>query len=189
MVFLLIGLQLPVVLHGIRSIPATELFISAGQLASSLILLRLLWVLPATYIGYYARQHFFHQAEERPSLRATFVLDWTGMRGVVSLAAALALPSTLANGEAFAQRDALISLTSATISVTLILQGLTLPPLIRFLKLPSSDAQQAEEREARRRMLSATVKRLRELRESDESNPAPSTTHSHTSTSKSSIHC
>ena len=166
-VFLLIGLELPTVLHGIRSISASELLVSALQLAASVILLRLLWVFPAAHIGSLIRRRLLHQTEERPSLGAIFILGWTGMRGVVSLAAAIALPATLANGLPFPQRNTLIFLTFSVILVTLVFQGLTLPALIRVLKLSSSDAHAPEERKARRIMLSSALKRIEELREKD----------------------
>lgn len=166
-VFLLIGLELPTILQGIRSISPSELIFSAAQLSASVILLRLLWVVPAAYIGYAIRRKFLHQAEERPSFRAVFVLGWTGMRGVVSLAAALALPATLSNGQPFRQRNPLIFLTFSVILVTLVLQGLSLPALIRVLKLSSSDPNAAEERKTRRMMLSAALNRIEEMREKD----------------------
>ncbi len=166
-VFLLIGLELPTVLRGTRSISPSELLISTLQLCACVILLRLMWVLPAAYVGYFIRHHFLHQSEQRPSLGAVFILGWTGMRGVVSLAAAIALPITLSNGQPFPQRNPLIFLTFSVILVTLVLQGLTLPALIRALKLSSSDAPAAEERKARRIMVSAALKRIEELREKD----------------------
>jgi CPA1 family monovalent cation:H+ antiporter len=89
------------------------------------------------------------------------------MRGVVSLAAALSLPATLSNGRPFLQRNALIFLTFSAILVTLVLQGLSLPPLIRFLNVCESDEQQAIERRARRKMISAALRRIDELREND----------------------
>lgn len=167
-VFLLIGLQLPAILHGIRSLSAAELALSAARLSASVILLRLLWVLPAAYIGYFIRHRVLHHPEKRPSLRAAFIVGWTGMRGVVSLAAALSLPATLSNGEVFSQRDLLIFLTFSTILVTLVLQGLTLPLVIRILNFPSSDEPQTTKRKARRTMLSAALKRIEELRKNDE---------------------
>ncbi len=166
-VFLLIGLELPTVLRGIRSISPSELLISASELCSSVILLRLIWVMPAAYVGYFIRRRFLHQPEERPSLGAVFILGWTGMRGVVSLAAAIALPVTLRNSQPFPQRNALIFLTFSVILVTLVFQGLSLPALIRALKLSSSDASTAGERKARRIMVSAALKRIEELREKD----------------------
>jgi CPA1 family monovalent cation:H+ antiporter len=167
-VFLLIGLQLPAVRDGIRSIPISELAISAAQLSLSVIVLRLIWVLPAAYIGYFIRRNLLHQTETPPPLREAFILGWTGMRGVVSLAAALSLPAALSNGQPFSQRNPLIFLTFSTIFVTLVLQGLTLPPLIRFLKLPSSDDRQTGERKAHRKMIAAALKRIEELREKEQ---------------------
>ncbi len=164
-VFVLLGLQLPDVLRGIRSVAPTELAISAAELSLAVILLRLLWVVPASYLGYAVRRRLLHQPEEPPSLRAVFILGWTGMRGVVSLAAALSLPTMLADGQPFSQRNALIFLTFSVIFVTLVLQGLSLPPLIRFLKLPESDERQKSERKARRKMISAALNRIEELRE------------------------
>jgi CPA1 family monovalent cation:H+ antiporter len=64
-----------------------------------------------------------------------FIMGWCGMRGIVSLAAALALPQTLEDGSAFPERDLIIFLTFVVIAVTLVLQGLTLTPLIRMLKV------------------------------------------------------
>jgi CPA1 family monovalent cation:H+ antiporter len=166
-VFLLIGLELPIILQAIRSTSVSELLISAAEFSASVILLRLFWVVPAAYIGYFIRRKFLHQPEERPPFRAVFILGWTGMRGVVSLAAALAIPATLSNGDAFVQRNAVIFLTFSVILVTLVLQGLTLPALIRTLKLSSSDPNAAEERKARRLMVSAALNRIEELREKD----------------------
>ena len=172
-VFLLIGLQLPVVLHGIRSLSRRELALSAALLAISVILLRILWVVPATYIGYLVRHNLLHHPVKRPLLREAFIVGWTGMRGVVSLAAALSLPVTLASGKLFPQRSLLIYLTFSTILVTLVLQGLTLSPLIRALHLPSSDTYQARMRKARRAMLSSALRRLEELRKNDKPESAP----------------
>ncbi len=124
-------------------------------------------MLPAAYVGYFIRRHFYISPKSAPSLGAVFILGWTGMRGVVSLAAAIALPITLSNGQPFPQRNPLIFLTFSVILVTLVLQGLTLPTLIRALKLSSSDAPAAEERKARRVMVSAALKRIEELREKD----------------------
>ena len=86
------------------------------------------------------------------------------MRGVVSLAAALAIPVTMANGQPFPQRIALIFLTFAAILVTLVFQGLTLPPLIRALHLASPAKTNPEEQSARRAMLQAALACLEELR-------------------------
>jgi CPA1 family monovalent cation:H+ antiporter len=85
------------------------------------------------------------------------------MRGVIALAAAIALPQTIANGSAFPQRNVIIFLTFCIIFVTLVVQGLTLPPLIRALGLAQPPAKDPEERRARRRMAKAALERLDDM--------------------------
>lgn len=168
LVFLLIGLQLPYILQGIRGITVGELFTSAAQLSIAVVLLRLIWVFPAAYVGNRIRRNFLHQNIKALTSRGVFVVGWTGMRGVVSLAAALALPATLSNGQPFPQRSALLFLTFSVILVTLVLQGLTLPRLIRALKLSDAGKPNVEEREARRAMLQSALQRLEEMRSNDQ---------------------
>jgi CPA1 family monovalent cation:H+ antiporter len=93
-------------------------------------------------------------------MRGIFIVGWTGMRGVISLAAAIALPQVLANGEPFAQRNMIIFLAFSVILVTLVLQGLTLPPLIRALGLAGSGTSRSEEKEARRAMAEAALRHI-----------------------------
>jgi CPA1 family monovalent cation:H+ antiporter len=102
-----------------------------------------------------------------PSGRQVFVVGWTGMRGVVALAAAISLPEKLANGAEFPQRNLIIFLTFSVILVTLVLQGLTLPPLIRALGLAGAVGRNKEEDSARRKMIDAALTRLRTERERD----------------------
>jgi CPA1 family monovalent cation:H+ antiporter len=166
-VFVLIGLQLPYVLgaipHGnLRRLAAYGLVFSAF-----LILLRLLWMYPGAYAANWIRRRLLHQHEPRPTSKQIFVVGWTGMRGVISLAAAIALPQTLARGVPFAQRDTIIFLAFCVILVTLVLQGLTLPPVIRALGLAGAAQPDAEEREARRAVLQAAIARLERARSSD----------------------
>ena len=158
-VFLLIGLQLPYILAGIRNVTIKQLFIDALELSLAVIALRLMWVFPAAYLSYYIRRHLSHQQVETPPARAIFVIGWTGMRGVVSLAAAISLPAMMANGQPFPSRSHIIFLTFATILVTLVLQGLTLPGLIRVLGLAGSDRADEEEVEARTEMIKAAMAR------------------------------
>jgi monovalent cation/hydrogen antiporter len=81
------------------------------------------------------------------------VVGWTGMRGVVALAAAISLPETLKDGSPFPQRNVIIFLTFSVIFVTLVVQGLTLPPLIRRLGLAGTDGENIEEAQARSRLI------------------------------------
>ena len=89
------------------------------------------------------------------------------MRGVVSLAAALALPALLADGSPFPQRNLIVFLTFCVIFVTLVLQGVTLPPLIRALGLAGAAGPNCEEREARRIVIEAAVSHLKDAKERD----------------------
>jgi CPA1 family monovalent cation:H+ antiporter len=103
------------------------------------------------------RTRLLGQHYPRPSNRTVFVLGWTGMRGVLALAAAFSLPRELEDGSPFPQRELIIFLTFSVILVTLVLQGLTLPTLIRKLGLCAPDPLVRVEREARRRILRAAL--------------------------------
>ncbi|MCB0493802.1 MAG: cation:proton antiporter, partial [Cyclobacteriaceae bacterium] len=87
--------------------------------------------------------------EARPSWRGVTIVGWSGMRGVVSLAAALALPLTIGNNIPFPNRDLIIFLTFSVIFATLVLQGLTMPVMIRWFKIKSDDTHIKEDKEAR----------------------------------------
>ena len=161
-VFILIGLQLPFILSGIRGIGRGEL-IRDGVIFSVLVIaLRLIWIYPGTWLAYWIRHRLLHQNVSRPGMRSTFVVGWTGMRGVIALAAAISLPEYLNNGAPFPQRNVIIFLTFCVILVTLVLQGLTLPALIRKLGIQSKGGN-AEEEQARRHMLRAALEYLEHL--------------------------
>jgi len=164
-VFMLIGLQLPKVLADIRSQGIPRLLMRGLLFSAVVILLRLVWVYPGAWASYFIRRHFLHQVEPTPSARAIFVVGWTGMRGVVALAAAISLPEMLANGSDFPQRNEMIFLTFCVIFVTLVLQGLTLPPLIRALGLAGLESKNPEEANARREMVEAAVAYLEHAKE------------------------
>jgi NhaP-type Na+/H+ or K+/H+ antiporter len=169
LVFVLIGLQPPFVLVGIRGYKLGSLLLFGALFSALLIALRIAWTYPGAYVAYLVRRHIFHQNEPPPSPRAIFVVGWTGMRGVLALAAAMSLPEALANGEPFPQRNLIIFLTFCVIVVTLVLQGLTLPSLIRALGLASASAPNSEGQEARRIMLETALKYLEGQRTSDDS--------------------
>jgi Na+/H+ antiporter, bacterial form len=166
-VFVLIGLQLPYVLAGIRESSLARLLIYGAGFSAFIILLRLVWTFPSAYLAYFLRTRLFHQNVERPSVRQLFVVGWTGMRGVIALAAAISLPVSLDNGQAFPHRNLIVFLTFIVILVTLVLQGLTLPTVIRVLGLSGSSAPHGNEREARRMVLQAAIEHLEERRHSD----------------------
>jgi Na+/H+ antiporter len=173
LVFVLIGLQFPAIRTSIRSYHLSTIVTYGAVFSILLILLRLAWVFPGAHLSYLLRTWIGHQKEAPPEARQIFVVGWTGMRGVVSLAAALALPTLLADGSPFPHRDLIICLTFCVILVTLVLQGLTLPPLIRLLGLAGGEGPDCEELEARRIAAQAALEHLesakvRDHNESDE---------------------
>lgn len=164
LVFILIGLQLPYVLKGINGYSHTQLLVYGASFSAVLIALRLLWMYPGALIAYKIRHHILRQQYEMPTGRMTFVLGWTGMRGVVALAAASSLPYTLNGGVAFRQRSLIVFLTFSVILVTLVLQGLTLPALVKRLGLSQSDGPKCEEGEARRILIQRAIDHLEDRR-------------------------
>jgi CPA1 family monovalent cation:H+ antiporter len=161
-VFLLIGLQLPSIRASITGYSLPVLLKWGGVFTLILIAVRLVWVYPAAILAWVLRTRIIHQREKRPNVRNMFVLGWTGMRGVVSLAAALALPVLLPDGSRFPQRNVIVFLTFCVIFATLVLQGVTLPRLIRALRLAGTAGSNCEELEARRIVVGAAIDYLRD---------------------------
>ncbi|HEY1678109.1 MAG TPA: Na+/H+ antiporter [Candidatus Sulfotelmatobacter sp.] len=172
LVFVLIGLQLAYILDAIRNHSRRELILYGAAFSMFLIVLRLVWVYPGTYLAYFIRRKLLKQQEPTPSSKKIFVVGWTGMRGVISLAAAIALPQVLDNGEAFTQRNMIVFLTFSVILVTLVLQGLTLPTVIRGLGLADGkdEGEPPEELEARRLMVEAALAYLEQTQGDGEPN-------------------
>lgn len=170
LVFVLIGLQLPYVMGEIRDDNLGRLMLYGLAFSAFLILLRLVWMFPGAYLANVIRRRLLHQTDPLPPIRHIFIAGWTGMRGVVSLAAAIALPQTLANGTAFTQRNMIIFLAFSVILVTLVLQGLTLPPLIRALGVGgSTSGPDPEEKEARQIILKAALSYLEKSKSKSDS--------------------
>jgi CPA1 family monovalent cation:H+ antiporter len=162
LVFVLIGLQLPYVLDGIRGQSRLSLLGYGLAFSAMLILLRMLWMYPASRAAWWVRTRIAKQAYEMPQSNQNFVVGWTGMRGVVALAAANSLPLTLNDGTPFPQRSFIIFLTFSLILVTLVLQGLSLPWLVRVLKLAAPNTQACEEGDVRLLLLQAAIDLLTE---------------------------
>jgi len=172
LVFVLIGLQLRTIRASIRGMsPAT--LVAAGLVFSALLILfRLIWVFPGASIAALVRSRWLHQRQPHFPGRQILVVGWTGMRGVVSLAAALALPTVLADGTPLPQRNFIVFLTFCVILVTLVLQGLTLPPFIRMLGLAGASGPDREEQAARRDVTEAALAYLEEAkRNANDSEP------------------
>jgi Na+/H+ antiporter len=167
-VFVLIGLQMPFVLGAIQGRYGWGTLLRYGLVFSVvLIALRMVWVYPASWLAYAVNRRVLKREEARPGAKGVFVIGWTGMRGVLALAAAISLPETMGNGRPFETRNLIMFLAFSVILVTLVLQGLTLPPLIRLLGLSKPGDEEAEEREARRAVLVCAVDHLEKGRVRD----------------------
>jgi monovalent cation/hydrogen antiporter len=166
LVFVLIGLQLPYVLAGIHGRYGTGTLIFYGAVFSAvLILLRMIWVFPAVKLASFVERRWMgHTDEIELKPREVFVVGWTGMRGVLALAAAISVPEVLWDGRPFEARNLIVFLAFCVILVTLVLQGLTLPALIRRLGLAGTTGMDPEEKEARRIVIKAAIKHLEEGR-------------------------
>jgi len=156
-IFLLIGLQIPHILNDLGAYDKTELIIYGLIVSGVTILVRFLWVFSAAYspIG-----RNIKPGEDDPygdNWKNVLIVAWTGTRGVVSLATALALPLTLANGTAFPQRSLILFLSFVVIFMTLVVQGLSLPLLIKLLGITPRPGQVEEEREFRLLMANSTL--------------------------------
>ena len=159
--FVLIGLQLPTVLEGINENGTGELIAQGALIAGVVMAARIAWVFPLTYLPYLLPSR---GREHQPPWQHTLLIAWTGMRGAVSLAAALALPFAIDAGGPFPERDEIIFLAFSVILGTLLAQGLTLPPLIHFLDVDDADEQlEREESKARLLAVKAALERLDEL--------------------------
>jgi len=156
LLFVLIGLQLPQILDGLAGESPGFLLGAAAAVSAVVIATRVLWTLTTPYV--------IRALDRRPSQRARragwrprMVLAWSGMRGAVSLAAALALPADTP------QRDLIVFLTFSVILATLVLQGLTLPVLIRKLGVRDDGGEAQEELRARLVATQAALARIEEL--------------------------
>jgi NhaP-type Na+/H+ or K+/H+ antiporter len=162
--FLLIGLQLPTVVAELKGISAAVLAIASVSVLATVIAVRIVWVYVFAYLprAFSAR---IRANEPRPTPAQVFIVAWAGMRGVVSLAAAFAVPLTTVSGAAFPGRAQLVFLTFVVVVGTLLLHGLTLPWLIKVLDVQNDDAQRdaMEEAAAQTRAAKAASDRLDEL--------------------------
>lgn len=162
LIFILIGLELPRALAQVRPLSAGNLLAQAGIISGTVIAVRMLWMFPGAYLSRLIAR-LFRKREEIPPWRGILVVSWAGMRGGVSLVIALAIPLTIAGGKPFPDRDLIIFFTFAVILATLVLQGLTLAPVIRLLKLRRDEGRDVEERKARHKVAAAGLRHLDEV--------------------------
>ena len=158
LVFVLIGLQLPAVLKTLDwpwPVVVDGIFATFG----TMVVVRLAWMFPGAYLPRY----LFPKIRARnpyPPWQSVVIVGWSGMRGVVSLAAALSLPLVLADGRPFPARSLIIFITFAVILGTLVFQGLTLAPLVRWLRVEEDRSGEKEERRARLSLAEAALDHL-----------------------------
>lgn len=139
-VFALIGLQLPFVLRGLGSYGVAEALGYAVLVFVAVVVVRFVWVYPATYLPPRLSGRI-REREGMPAWNSTLIVGWAGMRGVVSLAIAFSIPVVMHDGEDFPARNLVLFLTFTTVIGTLVVQGLSLPFLVRVLKLPERSAR------------------------------------------------
>jgi len=169
LIFIVIGLQLPSILDGLRPnnghgpLHWPRMIIGAALVSGIVIGLRFLWMYPGAHLARFLRIHLQKQAAPRPNPRNLIVIAWSGMRGVLTLAAALSLPVFTNRGERFPHREAIIFLAFSVILVTLVGQGLTLPTLIRRLGVCEPGEAQEDARRAREAMLNFVLRTLHSI--------------------------
>ncbi|HUR30477.1 MAG TPA: Na+/H+ antiporter [Saprospiraceae bacterium] len=158
-VFILIGLQLPVILSKIEpgSFPMMVMY---GVIISLVtIIVRIIWVFPGTYLPRIISKNI-RKKEPYPHWKSVFIVAWSGMRGVISLAAALSIPLTISAGEAFPMRNEILFITFVVILITLVFQGLSLPFVIRKLNIVVKDTGEQQEMEIQLHLVNAILDHL-----------------------------
>jgi monovalent cation/hydrogen antiporter len=141
LVFILIGLQLPVIIQGLGNYSVGEAIVYGVIISLVTIVIRIIWVFPGAYIPRWLFKNI-RKTEPHPGWKNVFLVAWSGMRGVVSLASALAIPLVLTDGSPFPHRNLILFIAFIVILFTLVLQGLSLKPLIRILKITGKDKEE-----------------------------------------------
>jgi monovalent cation/hydrogen antiporter len=162
LVFVLIGLQLPRILHTLSGHSFKQLVWQGALISCAAIVVRIAWVFASTNM-LRLMSATLRKKDPFPAWQNTAIVSWTGMRGVVSLAAALAVPLTLLDGSPFPGRDYILFITFCVILATLVLQGLSLPALIRRLGVVDDGLANVEERTARLKANEAALAYLSEV--------------------------
>jgi len=149
LVFILVGLELPYVTRALQHYSVATLVREAALVSLCVVLVRLAWVMPSTYIARSIGRWLRRRHDPLPPWQWVAFIGWAGVRGGDSLVIALAVPLVTASGMPFPARDQILFITFAVIFVTLVLQGPTLAPLIRALALRGDAHQDDEEAHAR----------------------------------------
>lgn len=160
-IFILIGLQLPEILANIEGATFSDLLFYGVIVSATVIIGRIIWVYPGAYLPRWVSKKI-RDTEPQTNLRLVTVVAWSGMRGIVSLAAALALPLTINGTNPFPNRSLIIFITFSVIFSTLVLQGLTLPSLIRWLGIKPDGKEHDEENHVRVKIASSIIEHIEE---------------------------
>ncbi len=163
-VFMLIGLQLPVIVNELGGIGVWRALGYGALITLVLIVTRMICTFGTVAFTLWIKR-FITVADENPGWKVPIIFGWAGMRGVVSLAAALSIPIYMTNGQAFPQRSLILFITFTVILLTLVIQGLTLPWVIRKVNMEDPDKKLTTEEEhqmIRRKMAKASLKYLDE---------------------------
>ncbi|MEV3855130.1 Na+/H+ antiporter [Streptomyces sp. NPDC050095] len=155
-VFALIGLQLRVVLSDLGEYSVAQAVWYAVAVFVLVVVIRFVWSYPATYLPLWLSSRI-RERESDTDWKRPLIVSWAGMRGVVSLAVAFSIPVQMDDGDAFPARNLVLFLTFTTVIGTLVVQGLTLPPLIKALKLPGRDVQAETLAEAQAQNVASTA--------------------------------
>lgn len=164
LVFILIGLELPEIMKGMAGYSLSEAIKYSLVISAVIMIIRMMWIYPATFIPRWLFKSI-RKSEPEPGWKGPFIIGWAGMRGVVSLAAALSLPMMAATGKPFPHRELIIFITFVVILVTLVFQGLTLPFIIKGLKMKAVDPETPDDQQLAGIQLRLTKISLDRLRE------------------------
>jgi Na+/H+ antiporter len=167
LLFILIGLQLRTIVKSLSQESFASIIYGCLLVSGTVILVRILWAFVSSYVSR-ALSGRSRTGELYPAWHEPALISWIGIRGGISLAAALAIPTSLANGLPFPGRNEILILTFAVILVTLVLQGLSLPYLLRWLNFPADNAERAEEQKAREKIAAVALQFLASTTNEDE---------------------
>jgi monovalent cation/hydrogen antiporter len=160
-IFIFIGLQLPMILENIQDHSLSTLLLYGTLISVVTVIARILWVYPGAYLPRWLSKGI-REREPQTNIRSVTLVAWSGMRGIVSLAAALALPLVTSSNKPFPNRDMIIFLTFCVIFVTLVFQGMTLRKLIQWLGLKGDDGHIEEEELARLKVAAQVIEHIEE---------------------------
>ncbi len=145
LVFILIGLSLPSIIHGLEEASLVDGIKYGVIISVVVILIRFLWIYPAAFVPRWLFKSV--RKEQSPGWKGPLVIGWAGMRGVVSLATALSIPYVMSDGSPFPHRNLILLITFVVIFITLVVQGLSLPFIVKKLNMPAMDVVLPQEQQ------------------------------------------